>query len=148
MAVFAAGVLLAWKLVRHSPILLGASVVGVAMTLWWFRRRELRALGYLRGRFQWRDLLLAGLLVGGLWLGLYLVFSLGDVGFSSGPSTRIPIGRDAAPLGIGDVLLAGWSATVCAMSLAFPFRGVPRSRRGTHDATLAGTPHGKGAEGA
>ena len=145
-AVFAAGVLLAWRLMRHSPILLGASAVGVVATLWWFRRRELRALGYLRGRFQWRDLLLAGLLIGGLWLGLYLVFSLGDVGFSSGPGTRIPIGRDAAPLTIGDVLLAGWAATVCAMSLAFPFRGVQRGRRNLRETALVGAAPVRSAE--
>ena len=143
-AVFAAGLLLAWRLVRHSPILLGASVLGIGGTLWWFRRRELRALGYLRGRFQWRDLLLAGLLVSGLWLALYLVFSLGDVGFSSGSGTRIPIGRDAAPLSIGDVLMAGWGATICAMSLAFPFRGVKRNRSGALDAPMVGSVPGKG----
>lgn len=147
LAVFAAGLLLASRLVRHSPIVLGTSVAGMGLTLWWFRRRELQALGYLRGRFQWRDLLLAGLLVGGLWLGLYLVFSLGDVGVSSGSGTRIPIGRDAAALSVGDMLMAGLAATVCTMALAFPFRSTTRSRRDVRETALVGGPPGEPGKG-
>ena len=138
LTVLAAGALLAWRLLRLSPIVLGTSAVGIALTLWWFRRRELLAKGYLRGRYQWRDLLLAGLLVGGLWVGLYLVFSLGDVGFSSSAGTRIPIGVDAAAMSVGEMLLAGLAATICTMALAFPFRGSPKQRRDVRDTALVG----------
>ena len=139
LTVLGAGALLALSLVQLSPIVLGTSAVGIALTLWWFRRRELLAKGYLRGRYQWRDLLLAGLLVGGLWVGLYLVFSLGDVGFSSGTGTRIPIGLDAASMSVGEMLMAGLAATVCAMALAFPFRGSPKHRRDVRETALVGT---------
>ena len=139
LAVLATGGLLAWRLVRISPIVLGTSLAGMVLTLWWFRRRELQALGYLRGRFLWRDLLLAGMLVGGLWLGLYVVFSLGDIGFSAGAGTRIPIGRDSASLSVGDMLLTGLAATVSVMALAFPFRGTSKPRRDVRETALVGT---------
>ena len=136
--VFAGGVSTAWQLARYSPIVLAASAVGLVTTVWWFRRRELKALGYLRGRYRTRDLLLAGTLVSGLWVGIYLVFSLGDIGFGLATATTVPIGSDAASMTIGEVLRAGLLATVTAMAILFPFRSSQiRSKRDVHTASLA-----------
>jgi len=130
LLVLAGGVATSWQLVRYSPILLGASAVGLLTTVWWFRRREFKALGYLRGRYLARDLLLAGTLVAGLWVGIYLVFSLGDIGFAAATTTTVPIGSDAASLTIGEVLRAGLLSTIAAMALLFPFRSTQlRSKR-------------------
>ena len=143
LLVFAGGLFTAWQLARYSPIVLAASAVGLVTTVWWFRRRELKALGYLRGRYRTRDLLLAGTLVSGLWVGIYLVFSLGDIGFGIATATTVPIGSDAASLTIGEVLRAGLLATITAMALLFPFRTSQlRSKRDIRNASLAAAERG------
>ncbi len=128
------GAALVWRGVVRSPIVSGASVVGVALTVAWMRRRDRQHLGAVEPRFSGPDLVLSAMLVGGLWMGLYAVFSLGDVGARS---TSIPLGHDGAPLGIAEVLGVGLMATLGVTLLLVPFRRVPKKRRDVRETSLA-----------
>jgi hypothetical protein len=135
---FVAGALLLWREVPKSPILGGSSVAGMALALWWLRRRERAHLGGREPGFAGQDLLIGAMLVGGLWLGLYAVFSLGDVGTAVGRATSIPLGPDGGSLSIGSVLGIGALSTIGVTLALVPFRRMPRKRRDVRETSLAG----------
>ena len=125
------GSALVWRGVVRSPIVCGASVVGMGLTAAWLRRRDRQQLGAAQPRFSGQDLVLGAMLVGGLWMGLFAVFSLGDVGTRS---TSLPLGHDGVPLSIADVLAVGLMTTLGMALLLAPFRRAPQKRRDVREA--------------
>lgn len=135
---FAGGAALAWYAVRNSPILAVATTGGMGVALWWLKRRERSLLGQRLSGVAGQDLALAVMLMTGLWLGVYAVFSLGDVGLAAGRATSLPIGADARPLTMGAVLTVALAATLGIGGLLAPFRRPPRRRRDLRETALVG----------
>ena len=113
-------------------------MVGIALALWWLRRRDVAHLGTREPGFAGMDLAVGAMLVAGLWLGLYAVFSLGDVGTAVGRATSIPLGPDAGPLSIAEVLGIGVLSTIGVTLALVPFRRVPKRRRDVRETSLVG----------
>ncbi len=132
------GAALLWRSAPRSPILTGVAIVGVILVLLWLRRRDRRQLGGAVSGFSGQDLVVSVMLVGGLWIGLYAVFSLGDVGSKAGPATSIPLGYDATSLAIGDVLSISVLATIGFALVLVPFRRAPQRRRNVRETSLVG----------
>lgn len=135
---FVAGAALLWRTLPRSPIVGVTSLVGIGLALWWLRRRDVAHLGKREPGFPGMDLALGAMLVGGLWVGLYAVFSLGDVGTAVGRATSIPLGPDASPLSIADVLAVGVLCTIGVTLALVPFRRVQGKRRDVRETSLVG----------
>ena len=130
------GAAMLWRGLTRSPIVCGASVVGLALVVSWLRRRERQYLGAAQPRFSGQDLVIATMLIAGLWVALYAVFSLGDVGTSMTRATSIPLGYDAAPLSIAEVLGVGLLSTIGVALLLVPLRRPPKKRRDVRETSL------------
>ncbi len=135
---FVAGAALLWRALPRSPIVGVTSLLGIALALWWLRRRDLAHLGTREAGFAGMDLAVGVMLVTGLWLGLYAVFSLGDVGTAVGRATSIPLGPEGGPLSIAEVLGVGALSTIGVTLALVPFRRVPKRRRDVRETSLAG----------
>ena len=135
---FGLGSVLVWRAVTTSPILAVASALGLAIALWWLKRRERSQLGQRLTGVAAQDLLLGATLLAGLWLALFAVFSLGDVGATTARATSIPIGHDAAPMTMGQVLWIALAGTLGVTGLLVPFRRAPSKRRDLRETSLAG----------
>lgn len=127
-----------WYALKLSPILATTALAGMAVALWWLKRRETAQLGHPVAGLGGQEMALAVMLVGGVWLGVYSVFSLGDVGTAAGRQTQLPLGRDLAALTMSQVLAAGLAGTLAVGGLLVPFRRPPRRRRDLRETALVG----------